>query len=65
MDVTEGLEGTKEGPCAESRYADFFDLCNWTYVKWNNTDKDDSNGERRNSVLDAYVRHLLFLQQRK
>ena len=45
MDVIEGLEEAKEGLCAENRYANLFDLCNWTYVKWSNTDKDDSNGE--------------------
>ena len=43
MDVIEGLEEAKEGLCAENRYANLFDLCNWTYVKWSNTDKDDSN----------------------
>lgn len=45
MDVIEGLEEAKEELYAENRYADLFDLCNWTYVKWSNTDKDDSNGE--------------------
>ena len=45
MDVTEGLEEAKEDLCAENRYSDLFSLANRTYVKWNNTDKDDSNGE--------------------
>ena len=51
-DVTEGLEGAKEGLCAENRYADLFELCNWTYVKWSNTDKDDSNGHLDGRVFD-------------
>ena len=32
-DVTDGLEGAKEGLCAENRYADLFELCNWTLKK--------------------------------
>ena len=54
MDVIEGLEGAKEGLCAENRYADLFDLCNWTYVKWSNTDKDDSNGETQDFCACVY-----------
>ena len=54
MDVTEGLEGAKEGLCAENRYADLFELCNWTYVKWSNTDKDDSNGETQDFCACVY-----------
>ncbi len=54
MDVTEGLEGAKEGLCAENRYADLFELCNWTYVKWGNTDKDDSNGETQDFCACVY-----------
>ena len=45
MDVVYNLERAKEELCAESRYDDLFTLCNWTYVKWSRTDKDDSNGE--------------------
>ena len=45
MDVVYNLERAKEELCAESRYDDLFTLCNWTYVKWGRTDKDDSNGE--------------------
>lgn len=54
MDVIEGLEGAKEGLCAENRYANLFDLCNWTYVKWSNTDKDDSNGETQDFCAYVY-----------
>ena len=54
MDVTEGLEGAKEGLCSENRYADLFSLCNWTYVKWGNTDKDDSNGETQEFCACVY-----------
>ena len=54
MDVIEGLEEAKEGLCAENRYANLFDLCNWTYVKWSNTDKDDSNGETQNFCACVY-----------
>ena len=45
MDVVENLDRATEELCAESRYNDLFMLCNWTYVKWCGTDKDDSNGE--------------------
>lgn len=44
-DVIDCLETTREELCAELRFSDLFALCNWTYVKWSNTDKDDSNGE--------------------
>lgn len=54
MDVIEGLEEAKEGLCAENRYANLFDLCNWTYVKWSNTDKDDSNGETQDFCACVY-----------
>lgn len=54
MEVIEDLEGAKEGLCAENRYADLFDLCNWTYVKWSNTDKDDSNGETQDFCACVY-----------
>ena len=54
IDVTEALEYAKEGLCAEGRYADLFELCNWTYVKWNNTDKDDSNGETQDFCACIY-----------
>ena len=43
MDVVYNLERAKEELCAESRYDDLFTLCNWTYVKWGRTDKDDSS----------------------
>ena len=52
--MTEGLEGAKESLCAESRYLDLFSLANWTYVKWSNTDKDDSNGETQNFCACVY-----------
>lgn len=55
MDVIEGLEEAKEGLCAENRYANLFDLCNWTYVKWSNTDKDDSNGETQDFCACVYA----------
>ncbi|MBE6018702.1 MAG: hypothetical protein E7233_14055 [Lachnospiraceae bacterium] len=45
MAVTGELEAAKEALCAENRYADLFSLANWTYVKWSNTDKDDSGGD--------------------
>ncbi len=45
QDVTEGLEAAAEGLSDENRYADLFELSIWAYQKWNNTDKDDSNGE--------------------
>ena len=45
MDVINCLEITKEELCAELRFMDLFALCSWAYVKWSNTDKDDSNGE--------------------
>lgn len=54
MDVTEGLEGAKEALCSENRYADLFSLCNWTYEKWGNTDKDDSNGETQEFCACVY-----------
>lgn len=54
MDVIEGLEEAKEWLCAENRYANLFDLCNWTYVKWSNTDKDDSNGETQDFCACVY-----------
>lgn len=44
-DVTDALEDAKEGLCAEERYEELFKLCNWAYVKWSKTNKDDSNGE--------------------
>ncbi|MCR5726975.1 MAG: hypothetical protein K6G24_05865 [Lachnospiraceae bacterium] len=44
-DVIDGLEGASEQLCLENRYEDLFELCNWTYIKWCNTDKDDSAGE--------------------
>ena len=54
MDVTDMLEGAKEGLCEEGRYADLCDLCNWTYVKWGNTDKNDSNGETQEFCACVY-----------
>ncbi len=45
MDVTTGLERAAEELQIKKRYADLFALANWTYVKWCNTDMDDSNGE--------------------
>lgn len=54
MDVIESLEIAKEGLCAENRYADLLDLCNWTYVKWSNTDKDDSSGETQDFCACVY-----------
>ena len=43
-DVLRILEDARREFCAEKRYADLFSLCNRTYVKWGNTDKDDSGG---------------------
>ncbi len=54
MDVTGILEGAKEGLCGEGRYADLFKLCNRTYEKWGNTDKDDSNGETQEFCACVY-----------
>ena len=54
MDVIGILEGAKEGLCEEGRYADLFHLCNLTYVKWGNTDKDDSNGETQEFCACVY-----------
>ena len=50
-DVIESLEIAKEGLCAENRYADLLDLCNWTYVKWSNTDKDDSKEDGNKGIF--------------
>ena len=38
-----------------NRYEDLFKLCNWTYVKWSNTDKDDSNGETQDFCACVYA----------
>ena len=54
MDVTDGLEAAKEALCAENRYEDLFALCNWTYVKWCNIDKDDSGGETQSFCASVY-----------
>lgn len=54
VDVTEGIEGAKECLCAENRYLDLFSLANWTYVKWSDTDKDDSNGETQEFCACVY-----------
>jgi len=45
QDVTGCLENASRNLSSEQRYAELFDLCNWTFVKWNKTDKDDSYGE--------------------
>ena len=54
MDVMSGLSGAKDTLCAENRYQDLFDLCNWCYIKWSNTDKDDSNGETQDFCSCVY-----------
>ena len=54
-DVVDCLEGAKDLLCAENRYEDLFKLCNWTYMKWSNTDKDDSNGETQDFCACAYA----------
>ena len=53
-DVVDSLEGAKDLLCAENRYEDLFKLCNWTYVKWGKTDKDDSNGETQDFCACIY-----------
>ena len=53
-DVTDGLETAREMLCEEGRYADLFALCNWTFVKWERTEKDDSNGETQDFCACVY-----------
>ena len=46
MDVIgETWKEQRKSSALRVRYEDLFKLCNWTYVKWSSTDKDDSNGE--------------------
>jgi len=54
IDVTDTLTGAGDGLCEEGRYSDLFKLCNWTYMKWSNTDKDDSNGETQDFCACVY-----------
>jgi hypothetical protein len=44
-DTISSLETAKDELCAQKRYEDLFSLACWTYIKWGNTDKDDSGGE--------------------
>ena len=44
-DVSDALSTAKRDLIKEGRYADLFLLCNWTYLKWENTNMDDSAGQ--------------------
>ena len=55
-DVAGCLENASRSLSAGQRYAELFDLCNWTFVKWSNTDKDDSYGESQ--TFWYYVREI-------
>lgn len=44
-DTVCALETARDELCAEKRYEDLFSLTCRTYIKWGNTDKDDSGGE--------------------
>ena len=53
MDVCNFLEDSADALSGEGRYADLFEITNRCYMKWSDTDKDDSNGETQNFC--AYV----------
>lgn len=56
-DVIESLETAQEDFVTQGNYADLFELANWTYVNWSNTDKDDSGGETQefcNCIYDIW-----------
>lgn len=55
-DVTEIIELAEKELLKDSRYGDLFALVNFSYIKWGNTEIDDSNGET--TCFCAYVREI-------
>ncbi len=45
MDICSFLDEVCRTLSDEGRYGDLFDITNFAYTKWSDTDKDDSNGE--------------------
>ena len=46
------LEAARKELVSEGRYADLFDIANKAFLKWANTDKDDSAGETQEFCAD-------------
>lgn len=48
MDTCNFLADAADALSQEGRYTDLFEITNRCYMKWSDTDKDDSNGETQN-----------------
>ena len=58
MDTCNFLADAADALSQESRYADLFEITNRCYMKWSDTDKDDSNGETQSfcaSIQDNWA----------
>ena len=58
MDTCDFLSKASDALSKENRYADLFEITNRCYLKWSDTDKDDSNGETQDfcaSVQDNWT----------